>query len=253
MTKDSTSGGKCCCAGLMPKEVKGATVSHSKDSCFIEYDGYATPSPTSSEEGKKKGGGFLRITEQNGVEYETEVSSEILDMWLNEEGPYCTDVPRLAIQECRHKDCPVHTPSSPKESTEKNASDMLDERYDRFAHDDGKAENCGCECHTTFTYKSHGKCCFILKPVVTPPTVENDWEEQLRLRVRFDRNQDREVCILFIERHRQMMYEKGRTETKNKIKEAIEKDIEGLGKRDDIGAQFMRKAWTDIISRIEKI
>lgn len=42
----------------------------------------------------------------------------------------------------------------------------LDDRYDRESHDDGRAENCGCECHATFTYKSHGKCCFILKPVI---------------------------------------------------------------------------------------
>jgi hypothetical protein len=127
----------------MPKEVKGATVSHSKDSCFIEYDGYATPSPTSSEEGKKKGGGFLRITEQNGVEYETEVSSEILDMWLNEEGPYCTDVPRLAIQECRHKDCPVHTPSSPKESTEKKCCGVC-EYHKHVEPNDPDKKECMC-------------------------------------------------------------------------------------------------------------
>lgn len=38
------------------------------------------------------------------------------------------------------------------------------------------------------------------------------WEEQLRLRVNFDKNQDREVCILFIHRLLTRAKEEGRQE-----------------------------------------
>lgn len=31
-------------------------------------------------------------------------------------------------------------------------------------------ERCGCECHDKFTQKSHGDCCFILKPCTPPST-----------------------------------------------------------------------------------
>lgn len=59
---------------------------------------------------------------------------------------------------------------SPTPSVEEGS---LDERYDRQAHDDGRAKNCDCECHATFTYKSHGNCCFILKPVAPSSPKDN--------------------------------------------------------------------------------
>lgn len=33
--------------------------------------------------------------------------------------------------------------------------------------DEARTKNCGCECHEKFTYKSHGQCCFQLKPFIT--------------------------------------------------------------------------------------
>lgn len=39
--------------------------------------------------------------------------------------------------------------------------------------------NCGCECHEKFTYKSHGNCCFILKPLPTPtPPPTEGWRKE---------------------------------------------------------------------------
>jgi hypothetical protein len=34
---------------------------------------------------------------------------------------------------------------------------------------DIRTPNCGCECHEKYTYKSHCKCCFVLKQVKPVP------------------------------------------------------------------------------------
>ncbi len=60
-------------------------------------------------------------------------------------------------------------------------------------------KNCTCEephISDRIQHMYDGSPCY----VKTTPTTPSEWEEQLRLRVRFDRNQDREVCILFIHR-----------------------------------------------------
>lgn len=68
---------------------------------------------------------------------------------------------------CSNPKCKCH--QEQKDSFTKFADDNFSEQKE------GLEPNCGCECHEKFTYKSHGKCCFILKPPHTPAEVQSDW------------------------------------------------------------------------------
>lgn len=73
-------------------------------------------------------------------------------------------------------------------SSEKPVQEDLQEIHRRILQEEKEAlrekingeVNCGCECHDEFTYKSHGKCCFVLMPLpeTLPATpVGEGWEK----------------------------------------------------------------------------
>ncbi len=79
------------------------------------------------------------------------------------------------------------------------------------------------------------------------------WEEQLRLRVRFDRNQDREVCYLFIHRLLSTTLSTLVNEMEGKKKESWEEPMKDIGEIESVELRLIEGFNAGISAAVEVV